>query len=80
MIHTKKSAMNVQTQRDNAAKFCKDNPSLNVIKVRAWNDVQPEAIHIRATETITIAENLRKMKTMSKKSWKILTKSKMKKL
>ena len=40
------STMSDQTLRDNKAKFCKDNLSLNPIKVHDRNDVEPEAIHL----------------------------------
>ena len=50
-IH-KNSIMSAQTLRDNAARFRKDNSLLNPIEVRDGNDVEPEAIHIRATEPV----------------------------
>ena len=46
------SIMSAQQLRDNAARFRKDNSLLNFIEVRDGNDVEPEAIHIRATEPV----------------------------
>ena len=45
------STISAQTLIDNAARFRKDKSLLNLIKVRDGNDVEPEAIHIRAIET-----------------------------
>ena len=42
------STISAQTLRDNAARFCKDKSLLNLITVRDGNDVEPEAIDIRA--------------------------------
>ena len=42
------STISAQTLRDNAARFCKDKSLLNRITVRDGNDVEPEAIDIRA--------------------------------
>ena len=42
------STISAQTLRDNAARFRKDNLLLNLITVRDGNDVEPEAIDIRA--------------------------------
>ena len=53
--------MSVQTLRDNAARaarFRKDNSLLDLIKVRDGNDIEPEAIHIRATEQVRNQENI----------------------
>ena len=50
--------MSAQTLRDNAARFRKDNSLLNLIEVRDGNDVEPEAIHIRATEPVKSQENV----------------------
>ena len=44
--------MSVQTLRDNAARLCKDNSLLNLITVRDGNDVEPEAINIRAIKSV----------------------------
>ena len=51
------STMTAQTLRDNTAKFCKDNSLLNLITVRDGNDVEPEAINIRAIEPVISQEN-----------------------
>ena len=40
------STMSKKTVRDNTAKFCKDNSSLNLIKIRYRNDAEPEAIYL----------------------------------
>ena len=52
------STMTAQTLRDNTAKFCKDNSLLNLITVRDGNDVEPEAINIRAIEPVRCQENV----------------------
>ena len=52
------SIMSDQTLRDNAARFRKDNSLLNLIEVRDRNDVEPEAIHIRAIEPVRSQENV----------------------
>ena len=52
------STMSAQILRDNAARFCKDNSLLKFIKVRDGNDVEPEAIHIRAIEPVRSQENV----------------------
>ena len=44
--------MSAQTLRDNAARFHKDNSLLNLIELRNGNDVELEAIHIRAIEPV----------------------------
>ena len=46
------STMSAQTLRDNVARFRKDNSLLNLIELRNGNDVEPEAIHIRAIEPV----------------------------
>ena len=38
--------MSKNTLRDNTAKFCKDNSSLNPIKVRDRNDAEPESVYL----------------------------------
>ena len=50
--------MSAQTLRDNTARFHRDNSLLNLIEVRNGNDVEPEAIHIRATEPVRSQENV----------------------
>ena len=52
------SIMSAQQLRDNAARFRKDNSLLNSIEVRDGNDVEPEAIHIRAIEPVRSQENV----------------------
>ena len=52
------STISAQTLRDNAARFRKDNSLLNLITVRDGNDVEPEAIDIRATEPVRSQENV----------------------
>ena len=52
------SIMSAQQLRDNAARFRKDNSLLNFIEVRDGNDVEPEAIHIRAIEPVRSQENV----------------------
>ena len=42
------STISAQTLRDNTARFCKDKSLLNLTTVRDGNDVEPEAIDIRA--------------------------------
>ena len=65
--------MSAQTLRGNAARFRKDNSLLNLITVRDGNDVEPEAINIRAIKLVRLKKTLRRMKTMRKKSWKTST-------
>ena len=65
--------MSAQTLRGNAARFRKDNSLLNLITVRDGNDVEPEAINIRAIKSVRLKKTLRRMKTMWKKSWKTST-------
>ena len=65
--------MSAQTLRGNAARFRKDNSLLNLITVRDGNDVEPEAINIRAIKSVRLKKTLRRMKTMRKKSWKTST-------
>ena len=72
--------MSAQTLRDNAARFRKDNSSLSPIEVRDGNDVELEAIHIKATEPVRRQETSRRMKKIGMKSWKTSTKRKMEKL
>ena len=50
--------MSAQILKDNAARFCKDNLLLNLIKVRDENDVEPEAMHISATEPVRSHEKV----------------------
>ena len=50
--------MSAQTLRGNAARFRKDNSLLNLITVRDGNDVEPEAINIRAIKSVRTQENL----------------------
>ena len=52
------STISAQTLRDNAARFRKDNSLLNLITVRDGNDVEPEAIDIRAIEPVRSQENV----------------------
>ena len=52
------STISAQTLRDNAARFRKDNSLLNLITVRDGNDVEPEAINIRAIEPVRCQENV----------------------
>ena len=52
------STMSAQILRDNTARFHEDNWLLNLIKVRDGNDVEPDAIHIRATEPVKSQENI----------------------
>ena len=65
--------MSAQTLRGNAARFRKDNSLLNLITVRDGNDVEPEAINIRAIKSVRLKKTLSRMKTMRKKSWKTST-------
>ena len=65
--------MSAQTLRGNAARFRKDNSLLNLITVRDGNDVEPEAINIRAIKLVRLKKTLSRMKTMRKKSWKTST-------
>ena len=53
-----KSTISAQILRDNAARFRKDSSLLSVITVKDGNDVEPEAIDIRATEPVRIQENV----------------------
>ena len=53
----KNSTNSAQTLRNNAARFRKDNSLLNLITVRDGNDVEPEAINIRAIEPVISQEN-----------------------
>ena len=46
--------MSAQTLRGNAARFRKDNSLLNLITVRDGNDVEPEAINIRAIKSVRL--------------------------
>ena len=46
------STMSAQTLRDKAARFRKDNSLLNLIELRNGNDVELEAIRIRAIEPV----------------------------
>ena len=46
------STISAQTLRDNAARFRKDNSLLNLITARDGNNVEPEAIDIRAIEPV----------------------------
>ena len=71
--------MSAQTLKNNAARFCKDNLLLNLIKVRDENDVEPQAMNKVPLNQLEVTKKLRRMKTMRKKSWKISTKRKMKK-
>ena len=50
--------MGAQTLRDNTARFHIDNSLLGLIQVRNGNDVEPEAIHIRAIEPVRSQENV----------------------
>ena len=52
------SIMSAQTLRDNAARFRKDNSLLNLIEVRDGNDVEAEAIRIRAIEPVRSQQNI----------------------
>ena len=52
------STISAQTLRDNTARFRKDNSLLNLITVRDGNDVEPEAIDIRAIEPVRSQENV----------------------
>ena len=52
------STISAQTLRDNAARFYKNNSLLNLITERDGNDVEPEAIDIRANEPVTSQENV----------------------
>ena len=52
------STISAKTLRDNAARFRKDNSLLNLITARDGNDVEPEAIDIRATEPVRSQENV----------------------
>ena len=52
------STISAQILRDNAARFRKDSSLLSVITVKDGNDVEPEAIDIRATEPVRIQENV----------------------
>ena len=65
--------MSAQTLRGNSARFRKDNSLLNLITVRDGNDVEPEAINIRAIKSVRLKKTLSRMKTMRKKSWKTST-------
>ena len=50
--------MSVETLRDNAARFRKDNLLLKLIKVSDGSDVEPQAIHITTTEPVGSQENV----------------------
>ena len=52
------STMGAQTLRDNPARLRKDNLLLHLRKVRDSNDVEPDAIHIKATEPVRSQENI----------------------
>ena len=52
------STMSAQILSDNAARVPNDNLLFNLIKVGNGNDVEPEAIHIRATEPARSQENV----------------------
>ena len=52
------STTSAQILRDNTARFRKDSLLLSVITVKDGNDVEPEAIDIRATEPVRIQENV----------------------
>ena len=52
------STISAQILRDNAARFRKDSSLLSLITVKDGNDVEPEAIDIRATEPVRIQENI----------------------
>ena len=52
------STISAQILRDNAARFRKDSSLLSLITVKDGNDVEPEAIDIRATEPVRIQENV----------------------
>ena len=51
------SIISAQTLRYNAARFRKDNSLLSLKTVRDGNDVEPEAIDIRAIELVRSQEN-----------------------
>ena len=57
-LYNENSTISAQTLRDNAARFRKDNSLLNLITVRDGNDVEPEAIDIRAIEPVRSQENV----------------------
>ena len=52
------STISAQTLRDSAARFRKDNSLFNLITVRDGNDVEPEAIDIRAMEPVRRQKNV----------------------
>ena len=52
------STISAQTLRDSAARFRKDNSLFNLITVRDGNDVEPEAIDIRAIEPVRRQKNV----------------------
>ena len=52
------STISAQTLRDNAARFRKDNLLLNLMTVRDGNNVEPEAIDIRAIGPVRSQENV----------------------
>ena len=52
------STTTAQRLRDSAARFCKNNLLLNLTKARDGNDVELEAIHIRAIEPVKSQENV----------------------
>ena len=54
-----KEAISAQTLRHNGTRFCKDNSSLKRITQRDRNDVEPEAINMRATEPVRSQENIK---------------------
>ena len=53
------STISAQTLRHNGARFCKDNSLLKRITQRDRNDVEPEAINMRATEPVRSQENIK---------------------
>ena len=54
----KNSTTSTQKLRDNAARFRKDNLLPNLITVRDGIDAEPEAINLRATESVRSQENV----------------------
>ena len=52
------STMGAQILRDNPARLRKDNSLLHLRKVRDRNDVEPDAIHIKANEPVRSQENV----------------------
>ena len=53
------STISAQTLRHNGARFCKDNSLLKRITQRDRNDVEAEAINMRATEPVRSQENIK---------------------